>query len=460
MQKKKVIGLVVGGVVLIGLVVLMVGIFKFGFLAREQKQNVEQNTIGKNESKISKENIDKNVKKKEQIWKVVQDDDLDKIMIVSNKLPKQRWVEDVREYQHGIDLLQKKDGNFVAIWASSGRPLKPYGAGEDGEWIHDVYYSLIDKQQPVVKPIKLIKAPLAQEPASSAINNSDEIMVTMEDAWKTNNELHQTYALYDQNLKAIKPYQQVVFEGGHSGHVASVGNNFAVFYSNEWIDGGGVDNLGSGDDVLLNIYNQQGKLLHRKNIAVGPRTRDWWPLVAGSGDKAVLLWQRFVNRTKYANLILSVYDLKTDSFLQKQIQIKDKVKYYTYDVQYLKDLNQFLVVGENSIDKKGFAILLDDEGNIISEKEIPVAPVRESQPAIKFLNKQEAKVVYPASPDKLLALSIKNDKINIEKIFSVNYKWQTGGTDGIFLENNDLYFLSLSPVGLKELRLKLYKKEK
>ena len=189
-------------------------------------------------------------------------------------------AQDDRSYQHGINFLQRPDNQWLLIWSSSGNP--PTGKDKNGSWTHDIYSSLIDPQNPIIRPTTLISNPEAQEPASSAITDDGYTMITMEDGWNTNRNVAQRYAVYDPLMKAIKPYPQLILDGGHSGHVAAVKNRFVVFYSDEWVQGGGVDNLGSGDDVLAKVYSRLGNLEHTVPIAVGKKSRDWWPLVSGS----------------------------------------------------------------------------------------------------------------------------------------------------------------------------------
>ncbi len=156
--------------------------------------------------------------------------------------------EDLREYQHGIDFLPRRAGGYWLIWSSSGIP--PLGASNDGSWTHDIYYSIVNPQSPALSPVKIISNPEAQEPASSAMADDGHIMITMEDGWNADNVVAQRYGVYDQNMNPVNPYPNMVLDGGHSGHVAAVGNRFVVFYSEGWVEGGGVDNLGSGDDVM------------------------------------------------------------------------------------------------------------------------------------------------------------------------------------------------------------------
>ncbi|MFV2068417.1 MAG: hypothetical protein ACC645_15715, partial [Pirellulales bacterium] len=214
--------------------------------------------------------------------------------------------DDPREYQHGIDFVPLDSGHYGLIWSSSGNP--PTGAAPNGDWTHDIYYSAIDPTNPQIVPQTIISNPEAQEPASSAIADDGRIMITMEDGWNANHTIAQRYGVYNSDFSPVDPYPNLVLDGGHSGHVASVGNRFVVFYSEGWVDGGGVDDLGSGDDVMLKVYRSDGTFERAKNIAVGGATRDWWPLVAGSTDRAMLLWQRFVDDATHADLMGSIYD--------------------------------------------------------------------------------------------------------------------------------------------------------
>jgi len=110
-------------------------------------------------------------------------------------------------------------------------------------WTHDIFYSDIDPHNPKISPIKIISNPEAQEPASSAISDDGHIMITMEDGWNAKNVVAQRYGLYDQSMNPVKPYPNTALDGGHSGHVAASGNRFVIFYSEGWVNDGGVDKM-------------------------------------------------------------------------------------------------------------------------------------------------------------------------------------------------------------------------
>lgn len=356
-----------------------------------------------------------------------------------------RGAEDLRAYQHGIDFVPLPDGKYYLIWSSSGNPpTGPVGRG----WPHDIYYSVIDPAAPKITPKELIANPEAQEPASSAITTDGHIMVTLEDGWNTDNSVAQRYGVYDTKLQAVKPYPQMVFDGSHSGHVAAVGNRFVVFFSNEWVNGGGVDNLGSGDDVLVKVYSSTGELEKSVDVAVGKKTRDWWPVLAGSDTRACLIWQRFVDNETCADLMLSILDPETGKLIKDGVKLDTGIAYYRYSVAYAPALGRFLVLGAYAAGG-GFSYLLDTDGNVVAKNGILPGIVRESKSIIRK-DGDRASVVQPTVPTGALVLSVTKTEIKLDKTIPNSYEWQYGGTDGIFTDAKTVYIVSLSKTGLVE----------
>ncbi len=356
--------------------------------------------------------------------------------------------EDQRAYQHGVDFLQRTDGRYWLIWASSGTP--PKGEDASGEWTHDVYAAAIDAAAlSTPKPFVLITEERAQEPSSAAIASNGNIMITMEDAFEEDDVYAQTYGVYNESLEPLNAYRNIVAYGGHSGHVAAVGERFIVFYSEGWVEGGGVDELGSGDDVLLKTYDTQGTLLHVTDVAAGEATRDWWPLVAGSPKYALLVWQQFVDREQYARLLCRLYDPETNTWVTDAIVLSETVQYYTYDVQYLEVLERFLVCGTDARGK-GFARLITPQGTIVARHDTLPPFVREAQPAIRARGINDVRVVYPSAPDALMVLRVGYTDIRLAQTISQQNQWFYSGTDGIFIDDHSVYFISLTPEGLQE----------
>ena len=111
--------------------------------------------------------------------------------------------KDVRSFQHGIRFIPLPDGNYYLFWSSSGNP--PTGEQPNGDWSHDIYYTIIDPASPTIAPIRFITKPEAQEPVSAAISADEHIMLTMEDGWNARNTIAQRYGVYDWKLNPIRP---------------------------------------------------------------------------------------------------------------------------------------------------------------------------------------------------------------------------------------------------------------
>ncbi|MGF1761403.1 hypothetical protein L4D76_26510 [Photobacterium sagamiensis] len=363
---------------------------------------------------------------------------------------------DMRAFQHGLDILSLPNGKYVSIWSSAGiENLRM--PNKNGEWSHDVFASSFSRYTSSFSPRLLISAPdhSAQEPASTAITNDGHIMVTMEDAYQARNTLMQSYAVFDSKLNPVAPYQQVAFDGGHSGHVTAVDNRFVIFFSEGWVEGGGVDNLGSGDDVLLKTFDANGKELDQLAVSTGEEHRDWWPILAGSQRVALLVWQRFVNDETHALLMCSVYNPETNQLINQPVLLRDDLQYYTYDVQYLPAVNRFLITGTTE-QQNGFAYLIDEQGKVVNQKDTLPPFVREAQPAIrskKNVGNQKSgteKVVYPIFPSGLMVLDITENSVDLGSVIEDTYQWSYIGTDGVFFDDHNVYFQTLSQRGIQE----------
>lgn len=355
---------------------------------------------------------------------------------------------DARAYQHGIDCIDLGNNKCAIIWSSNENPPKIV---KDENWGHDIYYTIIatDTVSVFESYHPIIIASEAQEPASSAITSDGHIMITTEDGWNTSNTVAQRYGVYDTDFHPIKPYPNMVENGGHSGHVAAVDNQFVVFYSEGWVDGEGVDNLGTGDDVKLKTYQSTGTESSYLDVSVGNTYRDWWPLIAGSNKKAALVWQRFVKGTTSANLMLAIYNPKTNQLLQ-EVKLEEKVKYYSYNVEYLPTINRFLIIGTYQ-NTKGFSFLIDENGAITAfNKNLPAGIVRESKTITRELKNGDLCSVFPTLPNTLGILKITANNIEYINTIGDLEPWFTIGVDGFFINDTTVCTVSLSPEGLKK----------
>jgi hypothetical protein len=345
-------------------------------------------------------------------------------------------AEDLRKYQHGIDLVTAPGGKKLLFWSSSGNP--PAGAANGGAWSHDVYVSPVGG---ALQPRQLIAKDEAQEPVSAAIASDGRIMLTMEDGWNSKSQVTQRFGIYDPDMKPVRPYPQAVAEGGHSGHVAAAGNRFIVFYADGWVDGGGVDNLGSGKDVLANGYSSDGRLLWRRSVATGGR--DWWPLLAASKQRVLLIWQRYVEGKTHSQLMIALLDPASGKLLKKPTLLADGLEYYTYAVTYIPDANRFLITG-TATGSKGFAYLLDTSARVVASNVALPPTVREAWPAVKGHN-----VLQLTAPSGAVVLSLKNDRIEPIHRYADHYQWQGIGAAAELEADGKATVYALSKTGVE-----------
>jgi len=403
-------------------------------------------------------------------------------------------MADRREYQHGVEFVPLPDGRYWLLWSSSpGSP--PEGDqkvildnGRKCKYFnHDIYYSLIDPNDPVVKEKQLISLPEAQEPVSAAIAKDGTIALTFEDGSDSDiancdGVIQQRYQLFDQTLKPISRLNKVAINGAHSGHIVAVGNKFVIVYAEGWINEGGVDGAGSANDVLVDVINSRGKRVRHSSIAVDKGSpRDWWPVIAGSDKYAMLVWQRYVPESGYANLMYTLYNPRSNKLVKEISLLKANLVYYHYDVQYLPSINRFLIVGNyvgdtllhkigralSVVSPKAFAFLLDEQGKIIDQWDASLdcqnCPtyfnhpiVRESQPAIyEGGDEGSVKVLYPTKPKGLMAFNITASKIEMQDHIDGDHYWFPLGADGVFLDENTAYFANLTQEGLKTIIFKI-----
>jgi hypothetical protein len=345
---------------------------------------------------------------------------------------------DHRAWQHGINLLKVGDRHLL-VWSSWGETPKPI-PNPEGNWAHDVYYSWIDPNNPVIQPNTLVTGPEAQEPASAAVDTNGHILMSCEDG---NPDINQRYGLWTTDLKPMQEYGTMIRQGGHSGHVAAMGDRFVAAYSEEWIDGGGVDNLGTGDDVWARIVNDDGSLSPEIPVSVSkdPNRRDWWPEIASSGTDALEVWQRYPSDTLWGSFV------HADATCSPEFQITDNIKYYVYNVSWIPTLKLYAVFGTRS--DGGFVSLIDRNGKVVQTRTGLPETVRESRLLARRDGRNSVTAVYPAMPSGMAVLHITPDRVDLRKTVDDDYEWDYTGTDGMFLNRNRALFATLSKTGVR-----------
>ncbi|MEA3118647.1 MAG: hypothetical protein QOI13_1917 [Paraburkholderia sp.] len=347
---------------------------------------------------------------------------------------------DLRAYMHGIGVTTDAGGVSTVFFSSSGLP--PGGAGPDRNWTHDVYIAHWTPQQAKLGKAKVfISRPEAQEPVSVAQNDAGRVMVTFEDGWNTPDQVSQRYGIYTASLKDVHPYPNDVQPGGHSGHVAAVGSRFVVFFSNDWIDGGGVDNLGTGDGVYVKTYDESGTLL--RSVDVARNKREWWPMIAGSPTHALLLWQQYVSGETYARLKVASFNPE-DGTLGEVRVIAPRLRYYTYAAAFVPSIDRFVVIATGA-DGKGFAQLIDESGATTATLACMPGSVRES--AITIVGDR---AFTPSQDGRLLHLRLTPSSIELTGTQPSPIKWTYEGSVGLVRSSTRLHWVALTPKGLRE----------
>nr|WP_080424545.1 hypothetical protein [Burkholderia ubonensis] len=347
---------------------------------------------------------------------------------------------DPRRFMHGIGVADAGNGKRWIFFSSSGLP--PRGALANGNWPHDVYVGEWSPGSAHIAHVRtFISRPEAQEPVSVAQNDRGDLFVTFEDGWNAPQEVSQRYGVYRRDLKPVKPYPNDVESGGHSGHVAAVGERFVVFYSADWVDGGGVDNLGTGGGVYLKTYDAAGRLLN--HVPVAPHSREWWPVIAGSPRNALLVWQKFIEGSTDATLEYAMFDPVTAK-LDKLGRLNDAIRYYVYSSAYVPAIDRFVVV-TTTADQRGVAMLIAPDGRRTALRDCLPATVRESGIAVAGPN-----AYVPTHDGRLLTLALAPAEITVRGAQRSPIPWGTTGIAAFPANDTTLHFVSLTPSGVRE----------
>ncbi|WP_228761614.1 hypothetical protein [Pseudomonas sp. MPC6] len=348
--------------------------------------------------------------------------------------------EDLRSYMHGIEAVKGADGRFLIFISSSGIP--PKGKDENGNWPHDIYLSKWGINDARISPPTLfIQKPEAQEPVSVAQTTDGNVMLSFEDGWNTSNEVNQRYGVYDAKLRPIAPYPRVVATGGHSGHVAAAGKHFVVLYSEDWVNGGGVDDLGTGNGVYAKVFDSHGHLLSTFDVA--PQRREWWPMIAGSSNRALLVWQQFVPDQTSANLKITVLDPETGKRSAHKI-LRSGLNYYTYKAKYIPSIDRFLVTG-TTVNGKGFAYLINNDGKVSATLECMPATVRGADVVAS-----ENIAYTPSQDNRLLHLELTPSSIKLKAVQRSPLTWSYIGSLGLMRNPSSIHWISLTKNGVEE----------
>ena len=261
-------------------------------------------------------------------------------------------AEDHRAWQHGIDVV-RVGGRLLLVWGSAGNPPRP---NLGGDWPHDVYYAWLNPQNrdaAAIEPQVLLSRPEAQEPPSVAINARETILMTSEDG---NGGINQQAGLWDSSLRVIRKYPFMIRRGGHSGHVAAMGERFLIAYGEDWVERGGFLDRGTGKDIYARIVEDNGTL--RREIRIASGHRDGWPLVAASDRNWLVVWQRYPEMTLHFALIDATGKLQVRRELTGGMPVR-----YAYNVEFAPQLSLYIVTGSSG--DGGFVALVNLKGELV-----------------------------------------------------------------------------------------------
>lgn len=338
---------------------------------------------------------------------------------------------DPRAWSHGIDLVAF-DGRLLVVFSSNGYP--PIEPGDN--WGHDIRYAWLDPASSATPEVAtLVHDREAQEPASAAVNAAGRLLVTSEDG---SAGINQRAGLWGPGLARVRPWPVTIMKGGHSGHAAASGTTFLVAVSEGWIDGGGVDNLGTGDDVWARIVKPDGAL--GPLVKVAATGRDGWPVAAGSEQGFLVVWQRFDAAARTSHLMART--VSRTGVLGRPIHLPGNA-FYRYDVQDVPALGRYLVAGTGSTG--GFAALLDRSGALTSLATGMPAVVREAQTAV--LGERAA---YPTADGGVAELQLTAGTIALAAHQPGATPWPQTGTDGAYVGPRRVVFVTTARTGLEQ----------
>lgn len=365
--------------------------------------------------------------------------------LVETILPEnqQQSEGDGRRFMHGLNFIDRLDGNVDVYWSQTT------DGGKDSEWTHDIMTGVVSQDKLKLQQQKTVMAlPLAQEPVSVSASKAGVRMVTFEDANATTNEVAQRFFMTDATGTITKPYPQTVKDGGHSGHTASTDTAHIIAWSDDWVDGGGVDNLGTGKRVQLSVYDDTGQLINSQDITNRDKGREWWPMIAASPERALIVWQRYIEGEDYAQVMYALYDPVAKRFQKRPLILQPNNAYYQYNVAYVQAIDSFIVTG-NTRENKGYMYIINDTGRIVNGSFNLPPFVRESSPAIKN-NDKRAELTYPMAPSGFIKYEVTAEDIIEKYQIADDYEWQTMGTAGFYTAKDEIYFASLAQHGIVE----------
>jgi hypothetical protein len=326
---------------------------------------------------------------------------------------------------------------LLVVWGSPGNPPRP---NLGGDWQHDVHYAWLETpasaDTATVEPRILVSRPEAQEPPSTAINARGTILMTSEDG---NGGINQHAGLWDAALQPVRRYPITIKRGGHSGHVAAMGDRFLVTYGEGWVERGGFLDRGTGKNIHARIVHNDGTLGREARIAAG--YRDGWPLVAASDRNWLVVWQRYPGMTLQAATV----DAAGQPGRERQVMDRMPVR-YAYDVAFAPSLGAYVVAGTTG--EEGFIALVSLAGDVLGvQRGLP--PMASESRIVLGWDGAQLIGVYPVRPQGIAVVRLTAGRIALARVVEHPHVWDYTGTAGTFVGPGRVLFATLSMTGLR-----------
>ncbi|KAI9021991.1 hypothetical protein DFJ74DRAFT_706890 [Hyaloraphidium curvatum] len=270
-----------------------------------------------------------------------------------------------QRYGHGVDAVyDESSGRYLVVYS-----LNTAAAG--AAWRHDVRGFFVDPGRGnATAPFDLAATGNAKEPSSAAVSSAGRLLVTAEEGAKADGwdalpaaaalQTSQSFGVWDlRGLAAgangpppvTRLWGAADIEGGHSGHVSALGEDFLIAYGEGRTavqdDGAGLGPL-VGNTVRAWRVASDGSLKEPGPLVVSPDTggeaKDFWPLVASSADAGnwIVVWQRYPSRQLWSQLVSSAGQVLADP---GAVLVASNIMWYHYTVEYSRQLDRFLVLG-------------------------------------------------------------------------------------------------------------------
>lgn len=345
-------------------------------------------------------------------------------------------AEDHRAWQHGVNVIRVGE-RWLVVWGSAGNPPHP---NLGGDWQHDVYYAWLgttaDGESALGETHVLVSRPEAQEPPSVAINATGTLLMSTEDG---SDGINQFAGMWDASLRVLRPYPFMVRRGGHSGHVAAMGERFLIAYGEGWVERGGFLGRGTGQDIHSRIIEKDGK--RRKETRIASGHRDGWPLVAASSRNWLVVWQRYPEMTLHSALVHASGRAAKPRQISRNMPVR-----YAYDVGFVPELMSFVVAGSSA--EEGFVARVNLDGKLESIQ-YGLPPMASESRMLTHCDGGQCIAVYPVRPKGIAVLRLRQDGADLLKIIDHPHEWDYMGTSGAFVSPDRLVFATLSKTGIK-----------